>query len=126
MTLFTQDDLAVLAGIEVSSERYGAVYRTVVGLVREAYGADPEISTGDARQVIVSVATAVALRVLANPLGARSMGLGAANVVFAGNDSTVGSVGLTSEERRSLRRLRSPGGSIVSVPILTYGEYIVP
>jgi hypothetical protein len=67
---------------------------------------------------------ALALRVLANPLGARSMGLGAANVVFAGNDSTVGSVGLTSEERRSLRRLRSPGGSIISVPILTYGEYL--
>jgi hypothetical protein len=53
VTLFTQDDLAVLAGIDVSSERYGAVYRTVVGLIREPYGADPEASTGDARQVIV-------------------------------------------------------------------------
>ena len=125
MALFTLDDLAVLAGIDVSSERYGAVYRTVLGLVREAYGADPEAATGDTRQVIVSVAMAVALRVLSNPLGARSMGLGAANVVFAGNDGTVGSVGLTQDERRSLRRLRSPGGSIVSVPILTYGEELI-
>jgi hypothetical protein len=125
VTLFTQDDLAVLSGVDVSSERYGAVYRAVIGLVREAYGSDPEATTGDARQVITSISVAVALRVLANPLGARSMGLGAANVVFAGNDSTVGSVGLTSEERRSLRRLRSPGGSIVSVPILTYGEELI-
>jgi hypothetical protein len=125
VTLFTQDELAILAGIEVSSERFGAVYRAVLGLVREAYGADPEAATDDARQVIVSVAMAVALRILSNPLGARSMGLGAANVVFAGNDSTVGSVGLTFEERRSLRRLRSPGGTIVSVPILTYGEELI-
>jgi len=123
--LFTQDDLATLAGIEVSSERYGAVYRTVSGLVREAYGADPEAATGDIRQVIVSVSTAVALRVLSNPLGARSLGLGAANVTFAGNDQALGSVGLTSLERRALRRLRSPGGSIVSVSILTYGEEFV-
>jgi hypothetical protein len=125
VTLFTQDDLAVLSGVDVSTERYGAVYRAVLGLVREGYGADPEAAIGDARQVIISVAMAVALRVLSNPLGARSMGLGAANVVFAGNDSTVGSVGLTSEERRSLRRLRSPGGTIVSVPILTYGEELI-
>lgn len=125
MTLFTVDDLATLAGMEVSDERYGAVYRTVLGLVREAYGADPEAATGDARQVIVSVSVAVALRVLSNPLGARSMGLGAANVVFAGNDGTVGTIALTSDERRSLRRLRSPGGSIVSVPILTYGEELI-
>jgi len=124
MTLFTQDDLAVLAGIDVSSERYGAVYRAVLGLVHEAYGADPEAATGDAKTVIVSVAMSVALRVLSNPLGARSMGLGAANVVFAGGDN-ISSVGLTSEERRSLRRLRSPGGSIVSVPILTYGEELI-
>jgi len=125
VTLFTVDDLATLAGMEVSDERYGAVYRTVLGLVREAYGADPEAATGDARQVIVSVSVAVALRVLSNPLGARSMGLGAANVVFAGNDGTVGTIALTSDERRSLRRLRSPGGSIVSVPILTYGEELI-
>jgi hypothetical protein len=124
MALFTQDDLATLAGIDVSSERYGAVYRAVLGLVREAYGADPEAAIGDARQVLVSVSMAVALRVLSNPLGARSMGLGAANVVFAGGDE-IRSVGLTSEERRSLRRLRSPGGSIVSVPILTYGEELI-
>ena len=124
MTLFTQEELAVLAGIDVSSERYGAVYRTVLGLVSEAYGADPETASGNARTVIISVAMAVALRVLANPLGARSMGLGAANVVFAGNDS-ISSIGLTPEERRSLRRLLSPGGSIVSVPILTYGEELI-
>jgi hypothetical protein len=119
--LFTQDDLATLAGMEVNDSRYGAVYRAVLGLVHEGFGSDPELATGDARQVIISISMAVALRVLSNPLGARSMGLGAANVVFAGNDS-ISSVGLTAEERRGLRRLRSPASSIVSVPILSYGE----
>jgi len=122
--LFTQDELATLAGMNVASDRYGAVYRAVLGLVREGYGADPEAATGENRTVITSVALSVALRVLSNPLGARSMGLGAANVVFAGGDSQVGSVGLTGDERRTLRRLRSPRSGIVSIPILTYGEVL--
>lgn len=120
-TLFTQGDLATLSGMEVATDRYNAVYRAVVGLVREAYGTDPEAAAGEDRQVIVSVSIAAALRVLSNPLGARSLGLGAANVTFAGGDN-ISAVGLTAEERRALRRLRSPSGGIVSVTIKTYGE----
>lgn len=119
--LFTQDDLATLAGMDVSAEKYGAVYRATLGLIHDAYGDDPEIAVGNPRLVLTSVGIAVALRILSNPLGARSLGLGAANVVFAGDGNDV-TMGLTNSERRSLRRLRSPRSAVVSVPILTYGE----
>lgn len=119
--LITKGDVEALTGQAVTDARFDAVYRTAVGLIRSAYRSDPEAATGHARDVLTSAALSVATRLVTNPSGARSLGLGSANVTFGGSDEDIGSAGaLTRAERDMIRSVRPRPP--VMVDILTVHE----
>lgn len=119
--LLTAAELSVLAGQPVSEAQFNTIYNTALRLVRREYRADPEVATSYTRDVLADVVTACAVRILSNPTGARSIGLGSANITFGGQDEDITSAfTLTPAERASIRGLR--GTRIYSAPLLLPGE----
>lgn len=121
MALFTADELRDLTGSTVTEERYAAIHANAIRLLRTVYRPDPELAVGRVRDVLAAVALSVAMRLLSNPTGARSLGLGSANVTFGGADADITSPGtLTHGEAAMLRALKRRPAS--SVPLLAPQE----
>lgn len=115
MALITKDDLSVITGTPVQDAQFTAIYTAALRLVRDEYRADPEAATGRALDVLTSVILSVATRMLSNPTGARSVGLGSANITFVGAES-LSAFELTPNESRRVRALRA-SRKVVMVPI---------
>lgn len=121
----TREDLQSIGGSALTVERFNAVERTVLGLIRTVYRRDPALATGREADVLNAVFTSAALRLIANPTGARSVGLGSANVTFGGSDEDVSNAGsLTEPERTMLRSLRRPRPTSVSLEPY-YGHVLI-
>lgn len=108
----TVEGIARILGTPVSTERAADIHAATLRLIRTGYRPDPMLAEGYAAEVLESVYTSVAMRLLTNPTGARSLGLGAANVTFGGPDEDFSNVAsLTPNERADLGRLtaRRPG-----------------
>lgn len=108
----TVEGIARILGTPVSTERAADIHAATLRLIRTGYRPDPMLAEGYAAEVLESVYTSVAMRLLTNPTGARSLGLGSASVTFGGSDEGLSSVAsLTDAERADLSSLaqRRPG-----------------
>lgn len=102
----TQADLSGLIGSSLTTERYNTVHAATLRLLRTGTRVDIDTATGRTADVLDAVYTSVALRLLTNPTGARSLGLGSANVTFGGTDANISNPGsLTDDERSDLASL---------------------
>ncbi|WP_394620945.1 hypothetical protein JNUCC0626_18180 [Lentzea sp. JNUCC 0626] len=101
--LVSREELALVLDEAISAERFNALYSTALRIVRTGYDGDPEAATGRALDVVTGVLQSVLARILTNPKGARTVGLGSANVTFGGQDSDIANVfALTEAERADL------------------------
>lgn len=116
--LITREELAHVIDESISEERFNGLYDAAIRVVRTGYRGDPEQATGYAADVITGVLQGVMMRIMANPKGARTVGLGSANVTFGGKDSEVANVfALNEYERADLARVsprRSTGVFTIS------------
>ena len=102
----TREDLEGVLGTPVTDERFTAVHTAALRLIRTVYKPDPMAATGRAADVLSAVYTSIVMRLLTNPTGARSLGLGSANVTFGGSDVDIANAAVLSDsERRDLASL---------------------
>ena len=102
----TQDQLAALIGTPITTARYDAVDASTLRLIRSGYRLDLTVAEGRIADVLDAVYTSVAVRLLTNPTGVRTMGLGSAQATFGGTDDDISSPGaLTAQERADLAAL---------------------
>lgn len=121
----TREDLQEITGAEISSAKFASVRNIVLGLIRGDYRGDIDTATGRAADILNSVFISAALRLITNPNGARSVGLGSANVTFGGTDEDIAMSGsLSAAERKSLASLQKPRPSYV--PLVAYDEHPSP
>src|SRR5207253_2965771 len=78
LPLITRDDFALVLGEDVTQERFDALYRRGLSIVRTGYRGDPEAASDDARETVASVLFGVMVRIIANPKGARAVAAGRA------------------------------------------------
>jgi hypothetical protein len=110
--LISREELALVLDEDISQDRFDAVYSVALRAVRTGYSGDPEAATGRALDVVTGVLQGVIVRILANPKGVRTLGLGSANVTFGGKDTEVAFIfALTEGERADLAEVSSAVGS---------------
>lgn len=103
----TAADLESVTGAEIDAPRFAALDRVVRRLLRLSYAGNPDIAEGRTADVLNAVYMSVAVRLITNPTGARSVGLGSANVTYGGSDDDVANAfTLTDSERADLATLR--------------------
>lgn len=107
--LISREELALVLGEDIPEDRFAAVYAMAVRAIRSAYKGDPEEATGDAEDTVIGVLQSVVVRILTNPKGARTVGLGSANVTFGGPDVEIARVFLLTEDERAELAAVSPG-----------------
>lgn len=101
--LITRTEVEGLLDESFTPERFDAAYTSTLRVIKTAYKGDPEAATGHAADVVAGVVQSVLVRLLTNPKGARTVGLGSANVTFGGPDEDIARVfSLTDEEREDL------------------------
>ena len=122
------EDLEAVTGMQLPETSRAALDRVVRGLLGGAYAGDVNTATGRAAEVLNAVYMSAAVRVMTNPTGARSIGLGSANVTFGGTDADVSNpFNLTPAERADLGRLarRAPTYLLFTeVPGLPYPRHV--
>lgn len=101
--LIDRSELALVLDEAIPAEKFDAAYKMALRAVRTAYAGDPEEATGNARYVVEGVLQNVITRILTNPRGVRTLGLGSANTTFGGTDVEITrTTALTAEERSDL------------------------
>jgi len=101
--LISREELALVLEEDIRQDRFDALYNIALRTIRTGYDGDPEAATGRAADVVAGVIQSVMVRIMTNPKGARSVGLGAANVTFGGGDVDIANVfSLTAAERDDL------------------------
>lgn len=117
----TREDLQEISGMPISAAKFTAVSNIVLGLIRSVYRQDITLATGRSADVLNAVFTSAALRIATNPQGARSLGLGSANVTFGGTDEDIANTGsLSTAERLALQSIKKPRPT--SVPLVPYDD----
>lgn len=107
-------DLEQVTGMALTPEAWEALDRIVRRLLRLGYAGNPDIAEGRAADILNAVYMSIAVRIMTNPTGARSIGLGSANVTVGGSDDDVANAfTLAKSERADLQRLRGPRRSYV-------------
>ena len=101
--LITGEELALVLDEIISPERFAALYKTGLRVIRSGYRGDPEAADPDAAEVIAGVLFGVLVRIVSNPKGARQLNAGGAGLTFGGSDSDIAAVfSLTDDERDDL------------------------
>lgn len=121
----TREDLQNLTENPITEARFQSVRTLVMGLIRTFYRREPDYAEGREAMILNAVFASAALRILTNPTGARSVGLGSANVTFGGTDEDIANIGsLSASERLALSSLKKPRPT--SVPLAPYdgGPYL--
>lgn len=109
-------EFSLINGEDLSAEKFTALYNRTLKIVRPAYSGDIDTATGRAADVIHNVFVSVMSRLHNNPRGARSLGVGTANVTFGWSDGEVGNIyGLTDNEARDLAALSITSGTAFSI-----------
>lgn len=104
--LITREELALVLDETISEERFQALYRIGIRVIRTAYRGDPEVAEPEAAEAIAGILFGVIVRISSNPKGARQLVGGPASVTFGGSDADVASVfALTDSERADLAYL---------------------
>lgn len=124
-------DIEAVTGTALDDAQFAALDRIVRQLLRLGYTGNPDIAEGRTADVLNAVYMSVAVRLITNPTGARSVGLGSANVTYGGSDADVANAfTLTDSERRDLRGLRKKAPSYISLgyppPIQTVNGQVLP
>lgn len=118
----SREDLAAIGGLTITDAHFDAVDRRVRSMLAAVYRPPLDAATGRASSVLSAVYTSAALRILANPMGARSISLGSASITTGGSDVSISQpLSLTAEERADLAELsanyRRPAYLRLSDPI---------
>ncbi len=101
--LITREELSFVLDEDISAERFNALYKTGLRVVRSGYRGDPEAADPDAAEIIAGVLTGVLVRIVSNPKGARQLNAGGAGLTFGGSDADIAQVfTLTDDERADL------------------------
>ncbi len=101
--LITVEELNYILDETITPERFTALYKIGLRVIRSAYRGDPEQADPDAAEVIAGVLTGVLARIVSNPRGARQLNAGGAGLTFGGSDSEISAVfSLTDDERADL------------------------
>lgn len=106
----TKADLENISGQTITNDRYLAIDASARNLIIPEVPPriDINTATGRAERIINAVYTAVSVRLISNPAGARSVGLGSATIVYGGADDEIHNAGtLTDPEKEMLRGLRT-------------------
>ncbi len=103
----TRDDVVAVTGTPLDLDRFAALDRLTRTVLSAEYTGTIDLAEGRRARVLDAVYLSAIVRLATNPGGARSIGLGSANVTLAGSDeSLTGAFSLTPEERSQLRALR--------------------
>ena len=101
--LISRAELSLVLEEDIAQDRFNALYNIALRIVRTGYEGDPEAAVGRAADVVAGVIQSVIVRIMTNPKGARSVGLGSANVTFGGGDTEIANIfSLTPAERDDL------------------------
>ena len=101
--LITREELALVLDETISPERFNALYKVGVRVVRTGYRGNPEEADADAAEVIAGVLFGVIARIASNPKGARQLNAGGAGMTFGGSDADINAAfSLTDAERADL------------------------
>lgn len=104
--LIDRMELALVLDETISPEKFEALYRTGIRVIRTAYRGDPEDADLDAREALAGILFGVCVRIASNPKGARQLNAGGAGLTFGGADADIASVfSLTDDERADLAAL---------------------
>lgn len=116
--LITREEVALVLDEDISVDRFDALYRQALRVVRTGYDGDPEAATGRTADVIAGVLFSVAARILSNPRAARQLNGGPAAVTFGGSDQDIRAVySLSDAERADLVDVSTAGGSSAAFTI---------
>ncbi len=97
--LITAEELSLVLDETISPERFNALYKTGIRVVRSGYLGDPEEADPHAREVVAGVLFGVMVRIASNPKGTRQLNAGGAGLTFGGTDDTIAKVfTLTADE----------------------------
>ncbi len=101
--LITREELALVLDETISEERFDALYKTGLRVVRSGYPGNPEEAEVNAREIIAGVLFGVLARIVSNPKGARQLNAGGAGLTFGGSDDEIRAIfSLTDDERADL------------------------
>lgn len=104
----TKESLSGILRTTIPADVYQAVDEATRRIIRTGYRPDIDEAVGRAADVLSSVYTSVAIRLLTNPGGARTLGLGSASVTMGGTDEGItNQASLTDSERADLAALGS-------------------
>ena len=104
----TKESLSGILRTTIPDDVYNAVDQATRRIIRTGYRPEIDAAEGHAADVLDSVYTSIALRLLTNPAGARTLGLGSASVTMGGTDEGITSQSsLTDSERADLASLRN-------------------
>ena len=119
--LITREELALVLDEDFSTERFDALYRQAIRVVRTGYRGDLEALTDREADVVAGVLFGVMVRIASNPKGARQLSAGAAAMTFGGSDVEVSAIfSLTEAERADLSDLTTAatgGGAFTIRPV---------
>ena len=101
--LITREELALVLDETISAERFAALYKIGLRVVRSGWIGDPEDAPTNAAEVIAGVLFGVVARIVSNPRAARQLNAGGAGLTFGGSDAEIRAVfTLTDDERATL------------------------